>query len=72
MLLSHYVPWRSCRASGEGESVALDSKVASSALSAEAAVSCVHRAMNGFIGPKDVFRNPNALFKHFQPEGEED
>lgn len=27
----------------------------------------VHRAMNGFIGPKDIFRNPEALFRQFEP-----
>jgi 2-methylcitrate dehydratase len=23
--------------------------------------------MNGFIGPKDIFRNPEALFRQFEP-----
>ena len=33
----------------------------------EVAMTCVHRALAGFIGPKDIFRNPNALFRHFEP-----
>ena len=27
----------------------------------------VHRAMAGFIGPKDIFRNPEAIFRYFKP-----
>jgi len=27
----------------------------------------VHRAMKGFVGPKDIFRNPEALFRQFEP-----
>ncbi len=27
----------------------------------------VHRAMRGFIGPKDIFRNPEAIFRRFEP-----
>jgi 2-methylcitrate dehydratase len=39
---------------------------------AEAAATCVHRSMAGFIGPADIFRNKNALFRVFQPtEGNE-
>lgn len=26
----------------------------------------MHRAMNGFSGPKDVFRNPEAIFRLFE------
>ena len=25
--------------------------------------------MNGFLGPRDIFRNPDALFRHFEPTG---
>lgn len=27
----------------------------------------MQRAMNGFIGPKDIFRNPEAIFRLFEP-----
>ena len=44
-----------------------DSKGASAAISTEAAMSCIERAMNGFIGPKDIFRNPEAIFRLNEP-----
>jgi 2-methylcitrate dehydratase len=28
---------------------------------------CVKRAMHGFIGPKDIFRNPEAIFRLNEP-----
>lgn len=40
-----------------------DSKGASAAISTEASIMAVHRAMAGFIGPKDIFRNPEAIFR---------
>ena len=63
MLVAHYVPFRAIRA---GKQLS-DSKGASAALSAEAAVLCVQRAMRGFVGPADIFRNPEALFCLFEP-----
>ena len=27
----------------------------------------VHRALDGFIGPKDIFRNPESIFRFFEP-----
>lgn len=68
MFVAHYIPWRAIRA---GKQLS-DSKGASAAISSEAAVLCVHRAMRGFIGPKDIFRNPEAIFRFFEPttEGE--
>ena len=27
----------------------------------------VNRSMNGFVGPKDIFRNPQAIFRLFEP-----
>merc|ERR1712125_230378 len=44
-----------------------DSKGASAALSTEAAVLSMRRAMRGFVGPKDIFRNPEAIFRFFEP-----
>lgn len=44
-----------------------DSKGASAAISTEAAILSMHRAMKGFIGPKDIFRNPEAIFRQFEP-----
>merc|ERR1712228_607634 len=56
MCVAHYVPYRAIRA---GKQLS-DSKGASAALSTEAAVLSMRRAMNGFVGPKDIFRNPEA------------
>merc|ERR550514_1791953 len=44
-----------------------DSKGSSAAISTEAAVLSMKRAMRGFIGPKDIFRNPEAIFRFFEP-----
>ena len=63
MLVAHYIPWRAIRA---GKQLS-DSKGASAALTTEAGILSVHRAMKGFVGPKDIFRNPEALFKYFKP-----
>jgi 2-methylcitrate dehydratase len=63
MLVAHYIPWRAIRA---GKQLS-DSKGASAAFSTEAAILSVHRAMKGFMGPKDIFRNPEAIFRYFQP-----
>jgi 2-methylcitrate dehydratase len=62
LLLAHYVPFRAIRA---GKQLS-DSKGASAALSAEMAVVSVRRAMRGFVGPADVFRNPEAIFCLFE------
>ena len=63
MVVAHYIPWRAIRA---GEQLS-DSKGASAALSTEVAITSVHRAMLGFVGPKDIFRNPESLFRQFEP-----
>lgn len=63
MFVAHCIPWRAIRA---GKQLS-DSKGASAAISAEAAVLSVHRAMAGFRGPRDVFRNPEAIFRFFEP-----
>jgi 2-methylcitrate dehydratase len=63
ILLAHYIPFRAIRA---GHQLS-DSKGASAAISAEAAVLSVHRALRGFIGPGDVFRNRQAIFCLFEP-----
>lgn len=66
MVVAHYVPFRAIRA---GKALS-DSKGASAALSAEAAIMCVIRAMGGFVGSKDVFRNPEAVFRLFGGPGQ--
>ncbi|MGE3127650.1 MAG: MmgE/PrpD family protein [Fimbriimonadaceae bacterium] len=66
MYVSHYVPWRAIRA---GKQLS-DSKGASAAIAAEAAILCVARSMAGFRGPRDIFRNPEALFRFFEPTTE--
>merc|ERR1712048_38580 len=63
MTLAHYIPFRAIRA---GKQLS-DSKGASAALSTEAAVLSMRRAMRGFVGPRDVFRNPEAIFRFFEP-----
>lgn len=68
MMVAHYVPFRATR-SGEQLS---DSKGASAALSAEAAVLCMRRAMNGFQGPKDIFRNFDSVFGFGGKENEKE
>jgi 2-methylcitrate dehydratase len=61
MYVAHYIPWRAIRA---GKQLS-DSKGASAALAAEAAVLCAKRALRGFVGPKDIFRNPESMFRQF-------
>ena len=61
MLVAHYIPWRAIRA---GKQLS-DSKGASAAITTEAAIMCIKRAMRGFVGPKDIFRNPEAIFRYF-------
>ena len=65
--MAHYIPYRAIRA---GKQLS-DSKGASAALSTEAGLMCLKRSMNGFIGPKDIFRNPEAIFKLNRPTGDE-
>jgi 2-methylcitrate dehydratase len=62
MTVAHYIPWRAIRA---GKQLS-DSKGASAALSTEVAIMSVRRAMMGFIGPKDIFRNPEAIWRFFE------
>lgn len=62
MVLAHYIPFRAIRA---GKQLS-DSKGASAAISTEAAILSVKRSMAGFIGPKDIFRNPEAIFCLFE------
>merc|ERR1712113_657319 len=63
MTIAHYIPFRAIRA---GKQLS-DSKGASAAISTEAAVLSMRRAMRGFVGPKDIFRNPEAIFRFFEP-----
>ncbi len=62
MVVAHYIPFRAIRA---GKQLS-DSKGASAAISAEVAVLSMRRAMHGFIGPADIFRNPEAIFCLFE------
>ena len=63
MVVAHYVPFRAIRA---GHQLS-DSKGASAAITTEMAVVSVYRAMRGFVGSADVFRNPQAVFCLFEP-----
>jgi len=62
MFVAHYIPWRAIRA---GKQLS-DSKGASAAISTEAAILSMKRALNGFIGPRDIFRNPESMFRQFE------
>merc|ERR1719246_218434 len=53
MIVAHYIPFRAIRA---GKQLS-DSKGASAGISAEVAVLSMERAMRGFLGPRDIFRN---------------
>jgi len=66
MTVAHYIPFRAIRA---GKQLS-DSKGASAAISTEAAILSVKRSMAGFLGPRDIFRNPEAIFRLFEGPGE--
>lgn len=66
MLVAHYIPFRAIRA---GHQLS-DSKGASAAITTEAAILCMKRSMAGFVGPKDIFRNPEAIFRIFEGPGQ--
>jgi len=68
MFVAHYIPFRALRACSQLS----DSKGASAAISAEMAVIAMRRAMRGFVGPADIFRNPEAIFCLFEPPGATD
>lgn len=62
MVIAHHIPFRAIRA---GKQLS-DSKGASAAISTEAAIACSRRSMRGFLGPRDIFRNPEAIFCLFE------
>ena len=66
MVVAHYIPFRAIRA---GKQLS-DSKGASAAISTEVAIMSVRRSMNGFMGPRDIFRNPEAIFRIFEGPGQ--
>jgi len=68
MVVAHYIPFRAIRA---GHQLS-DSKGASAAISTEAAILAMRRAMRGFVGPADIFRNPEAIFCLFEKPKEKD
>ncbi len=69
LVVAHYIPFRAIRA---GKQLS-DSKGASAAISAEAAVLSMRRALGGFVGPADIFRNPEAIFCLFEkPAGKQE
>jgi len=63
MVVAHYIPWRAIRAGSQLS----DSKGASAAISTEVAVLSMQRSMRGFVGPRDIFRNPEAIWRQFEP-----
>jgi len=62
LLVAHYIPFRAIRA---GKQLS-DSKGASAAITTEMAVQCARRGLRGFVGPADIFRNPEAIFCLFE------
>jgi 2-methylcitrate dehydratase len=62
MVVAHAIPFRAIR---HGHQLS-DSKGASAAISTEFAIQCMKRSMAGFVGPKDIFRNPEAIFNLFE------
>lgn len=66
MVVAHHVPFRAIR---HGKQLS-DSKGASAAISTEAAILAMQRSMDGFVGPRDIFRNPEAVFCLFQKPAE--
>lgn len=66
MLVAHHIPFRAIRA---GKQLS-DSKGASAAITTEAAILSVKRSMMGFLGPRDIFRNPEAIFRLFEGPGQ--
>ncbi|MFK7960744.1 MAG: MmgE/PrpD family protein [Phycisphaerales bacterium] len=63
MFVAHHIPWRAIRA---GKQLS-DSKGASAAISTEAAIVAMERSKAGFLGPRDIFRNPEAFWRQFEP-----
>ena len=63
LVVSHYVPFRAIRAGSQLS----DSKGSSAAFAAETAVLAAHRAIDGFQGPQDIFRNPLAIYRLNKP-----
>ena len=63
MVVAHFIPWRAIRA---GKQLS-DSKGSSAAISTECAVMSMQRSMRGFLGPRDIFRNPEAIWRQFEP-----
>jgi 2-methylcitrate dehydratase len=68
MVIAHAIPFRAIRA---GHQLS-DSKGASAAISTEFAILAMKRSMAGFIGPKDIFRNPEAIFCLFEGKAKND
>ncbi|MBO6738757.1 MAG: MmgE/PrpD family protein [Phycisphaerales bacterium] len=66
MVVAHFIPFRAIRA---GKQLS-DSKGASAAISSEVAITAVRRSMSGFLGPRDIFRNPESIFRIFEGPGQ--
>ncbi|MEM1330204.1 MAG: MmgE/PrpD family protein [Planctomycetota bacterium] len=66
MVVAHAVPFRAIRA---GKQLS-DSKGSSAAISTEFAILALKRSMAGFMGPRDIFRNPEAVFRMFEGPGQ--
>ncbi len=68
LVVAHYIPFRAIR---HGKQLS-DSKGASAAISTEVAILSAERALRGFVGPADIFRNPEAIFCLFEKPAKAD
>ena len=62
LVVAHYIPFRAIRAG----QAAFRLEGGLGRISAEMAVLAMRRAMRGFVGPADIFRNPEAIFCLFE------
>src|SRR5262245_26796153 len=67
-VVAQYIPFRAIR---HGRQLS-DSDGASAALQAEIAVLAARRAIRGFVGPSDIFRNREAIFCLFEAPAAKD
>ena len=68
MFVAHYIPFQAIRA---GHQLS-DSKGATAALSKKVTIMTFKKAIKGFVGPKDIFRNPEAILRLFGKSPDEE
>jgi len=63
ILITHNIPTLAIR---QGKQI-YDIQGSSSAILVEAAINAIRRAHGGLVGPQDVFRNPDGIFRMLEP-----